>query len=90
MPMGVLNKRSISIHGHKTGIFVEPTFWLGLKEIAASKRMTISGLVEMIDRNRTDGNLSAVIRIFVLEHYRNLAENDCARHNCVRQRSQNG
>lgn len=71
--MGVLNKRSISIHGHKTGIFVENAFWTGLKEIAAAKKMTISGLVEAIDRDRTDKNLSSAIRLFVLEHYRTLA-----------------
>jgi len=71
--MGILNKRSISINGRKTGIFVESSFWNGLKDIAKAKKLTLSKLVEEIDRNQGLHNRSSSIRVFVLEYYRNAA-----------------
>jgi predicted DNA-binding ribbon-helix-helix protein len=68
--MGILNKRSISINGHKTGIFVEGPFWDGLKEIASVNKMTLSALVATIDNGRTARNLSSAIRVYVLDYYR--------------------
>jgi predicted DNA-binding ribbon-helix-helix protein len=67
--MGILNKRSISINGHKTGIFVENPFWDGLKEIASANKMTLSALVATIDNERTGRNLSSAIRVYVLNYY---------------------
>jgi predicted DNA-binding ribbon-helix-helix protein len=48
----------------------EDAFWLGLKEIAHSRRMTLSDLVGEIDAQRGHANLSSAIRLFVLEFYR--------------------
>ena len=42
----------------------------GLKDIAASRNMTLSELVASIDADRRQGNLSSAIRLFVLDHYR--------------------
>lgn len=63
-------KRSIAIAGHKTSISLEDAFWRGLKDIALSRRMTLSDLVGAIDAERQHGNLSSAIRLFVLDHYR--------------------
>jgi len=63
-------KRSIVIAGHKTSVSLEDAFWQGLKEIAQSRRMTLSDLVSTIDSDRQHGNLSSAIRLFVLDHYR--------------------
>jgi predicted DNA-binding ribbon-helix-helix protein len=63
-------KRSIVITGHKTSVSLEDAFWSGLKDIAASRNMTLSELVASIDADRRQGNLSSAIRLFVLEHYR--------------------
>lgn len=63
-------KRSVVIAGHKTSISLEDAFWKGLKEIALSRRTTLSDLVAAIDRQRKHGNLSSAIRLFVLDHYR--------------------
>ena len=65
-------KRSIVIAGHKTSVSLEDAFWRGLKEIAVARDMTLSDLVARIDSERRQGNLSSSIRLFVLEHYRNL------------------
>jgi predicted DNA-binding ribbon-helix-helix protein len=62
-------KRSIVIAGHKTSVSLEEAFWRGLKDIAVSRRMTLSDLVGAIDAERQHGNLSSAIRLFVLEHY---------------------
>ena len=67
-------KRSIVIAGHKTSVSLEDAFWRGLKEIALSRRVTLSDLVAAIDGERQLGNLSSAIRLFVLEHYRAHAE----------------
>ena len=64
-------KRSIVINGHKTSVSLEDAFWTGLKDIAASRNVTLSELVASIDTDRRQGNLSSAIRLFVLDHYRN-------------------
>jgi predicted DNA-binding ribbon-helix-helix protein len=63
-------KRSILIAGHRTSVSLEDAFWNGLKEIAGRRDMTLSDLVAAIDSARNHGNLSSVIRLFVLEFYR--------------------
>jgi len=67
-------KRSIVIAGHKTSVSLEDAFWEALKEIAGSRRLTLSDLVATIDSARTQGNLSSAIRLFVLDHYRGAAQ----------------
>lgn len=63
-------KRSIVITGHKTSVSLEDAFWSGLKDIAATRNLTLSELVASIDADRRQGNLSSAIRLFVLDHYR--------------------
>jgi predicted DNA-binding ribbon-helix-helix protein len=66
-------KRSIVIAGHKTSVSLEDAFWVGLKEIAGDRAVTLSDLVASIDTDRRHGNLSSAIRLFVLDHYRDRA-----------------
>ena len=63
-------KRSIVLAGHKTSISLEDAFWLGLKDIASSRRTTLTDLINSIDTDREQGNLSSAIRLFVLNHYK--------------------
>jgi predicted DNA-binding ribbon-helix-helix protein len=63
-------KRSIVIAGHKTSVSLEDAFWVGLKEIAAKRDLTLSDMVAAIDQDRRHGNLSSAIRLFVLDYYR--------------------
>jgi predicted DNA-binding ribbon-helix-helix protein len=63
-------KRSTVIAGHKTSVSLEEAFWQGVKDIATSRRVTLSDLVASIDTERQQGNLSSAIRLFVLDHYR--------------------
>ena len=63
-------KRSIVLAGHRTSVSMEDAFWQALKDIAASRGMTLSDLVCSIDTKREYGNLSSAVRLFVLDHYR--------------------
>lgn len=63
-------KRSIVIAGHKTSVSLEDAFWNGLKEIAHGDHITMSRMVDTIDKHREHGNLSSAIRLFVLDRVR--------------------
>jgi predicted DNA-binding ribbon-helix-helix protein len=67
-------KRSVLIGKHKTSISLEDEFWTGLKEIAASRQTTCSGLLSEINERREASNLSSAIRLFVLQHYQERAQ----------------
>ena len=69
-------KRSIVIAGRKTSISIEDAFWNSLREIAHRRKETLSQLIGSIDANRKAANLSSVIRVFVLEFYRNQFERE--------------
>jgi predicted DNA-binding ribbon-helix-helix protein len=62
-------KRSVVLAGHKTSVSLEDAFWQGLKDIATSRRTTLSDLISSIDIDREHGNLSSAVRLFVLSHY---------------------
>jgi predicted DNA-binding ribbon-helix-helix protein len=69
-------KRSIVIAGHKTSVSLEDAFWKGLKDVAIVRQITLSDLVASIDAERSHGNLSSAIRLFVLDHYRSNSNAD--------------
>jgi predicted DNA-binding ribbon-helix-helix protein len=66
-------KRSIVVAGHKTSVSLEEAFWTSMKEISASRSMTLSDLVSEIDKGRKQGNLSSAIRLYVLDYFRTRA-----------------
>ena len=51
--------------GHATSVSMEDEFWLELKKIAESEKLTVQQLVEKIDMER-ESNLSSALRVFVL------------------------
>jgi len=70
-------KRSIVIAGRYTSVSLEEPFWSALKEIARTRRATLSELVHFIDNTYNGGeasNLSSAIRLFVLDYYRQEAQ----------------
>jgi predicted DNA-binding ribbon-helix-helix protein len=66
-------KRSIKIDGHPTSVSLEDGFWDALNEIAASRNVPVSELVATINKDRQHANLTSVLRLFILDHYRVLA-----------------
>ena len=67
-------KRSIELNGHKTSVSLEDEFWLSLRQIATLKATALPALLQSIDVSRAGANLSSAIRVYVLNHYRNLAD----------------
>ena len=66
----MIAKRSIMINNHKTSVSLEDEFWNALKEIAQQRNQRLSALIALIDSERTTGNLSSALRLFVLDQYR--------------------
>ena len=63
-------KRSVMIENRYTSVSVEDEFWQALREIARSRRVTLSQLLGSIDTDRQFSNLSSAIRLFVLRFLR--------------------
>ena len=72
----VIIKRSIVLNGHKTSVSLENEFWEGLRQIADTQKSKVSALVQRIDRERTNRNLSSAIRIFVFNYFREKVANE--------------
>ena len=68
-----VGKRSVVVAGHKTSVSLEEAFWNGMKEISGERSITLSDLVGEIDTKRQQGNLSAAIRLFVLDYFKGRA-----------------
>ncbi len=68
-----MEKRSLTIAGHRTSIAIEPEFWAGLELIAASRGVTLPVLIGEIDETRQSPNLSSAVRVAVLAWYRQRA-----------------
>ena len=67
-------KRSLTIQGHRTSLSLEPEFWEALRQAARDDRITIAALVERIDTERQDRNLSSEIRVFILKRLQAAAQ----------------
>ncbi len=73
-------KRSFSIHGHRTSISLEAPFWDALKEAAQKEGLSLASLIAKIDDARRGGEsgLSTAVRIWILDYYRTRREADLA------------
>ena len=72
--MSALRKHSVTIAGHRTSLSLEEPFWQELKTLARAEGLSLAGLIERIDRERTardrPDNLSSALRVYVLERLR--------------------
>ncbi len=57
------------VGGHTTSVTLEDAFWVGLREIAIDRGVSLSDLVGDIDTRRTNSNLSSTLRLFVFDHF---------------------
>lgn len=63
-------KRSIVVAGTRTSISLEEEFWIGLREIAELRKISLSEIMGEIDRDRQRSNLSSATRVYVLRFFR--------------------
>ena len=66
-------KRSVVIAGQKTSVSLEDSFWAALKELAREQNVPLCDLITSVNAQRSVGNLSSTLRLFVLEHFRERA-----------------
>ena len=71
---GSVRPRTTKLGKLKTSFRLEDEFWTALKEIAFERGISINKLVTDINKRRRHANLSSMIRLYVLNHYRRLAE----------------
>ncbi len=64
-----MQKRSLSIAGHRTSIALEPEFWAGLEAMARDRELALGALIRQIDEGRQNPNLSSALRLAVLRFY---------------------
>jgi predicted DNA-binding ribbon-helix-helix protein len=62
----MIRKRSVTLQRHATSISLEDEFWAELQRMAGEAGLPLSGLIEAIDRGRSDANLSSALRLAVL------------------------
>jgi predicted DNA-binding ribbon-helix-helix protein len=65
--MAAVEKRSVTIRGHRTSFSLEQPFYDDLIAIAAERSLSLAALIAEIDESRTrDANLSSALRLYVL------------------------
>ncbi|WP_068314817.1 ribbon-helix-helix domain-containing protein [Polycladidibacter hongkongensis] len=67
--MSTLVKRSITLHGHRTSIALEPEFWQALDEMQKETGSSFAATIARIDDNRDpQAGLSSCIRVAILSY----------------------
>jgi predicted DNA-binding ribbon-helix-helix protein len=63
-----LEKRSVSLAGHRTSVALEPPFWAALEAAAERRGLTLAALIAEIDAARADPAipLASALRLFAL------------------------
>ncbi len=64
--MSGLKKRSVNLAGHATSVALEPEFWATLEALAASRSLTLAGLLADIDQGRGERPLASACRVAAL------------------------
>ena len=68
-------KHSLTLHGHRTSVSLEPDFWDALREMAQAEGRPLAALAAEIDAARApQTGLATAIRLHVLRHFRNKAQ----------------
>jgi predicted DNA-binding ribbon-helix-helix protein len=73
-----LEKRSLTLAGHRTSVSLEPEFWAALEQMAALRGISLSALVREIDAGRAGANLSSSLRLAALRWHRDQARKGSA------------
>ncbi|MEM9050271.1 MAG: ribbon-helix-helix domain-containing protein [Pseudomonadota bacterium] len=61
-------KRSLTLHGHRTSVTLEAPFWDVFRHIAAEEGVSVNRLASQIDDTRAAGTaLATAIRVHVLD-----------------------
>jgi len=72
-PPSTLAIRNVVVAGRRTSVRLEPLMWESLRDIARDRDMALNDLVTEIDRRRDTSSLTAAIRVYIVDFYRNAA-----------------
>lgn len=74
-------KHSLTLHGHRTSVSLESEFWDALREVAQAEGRSLAALAAEIDARRDPATgLATALRLHVLRHFRNKAEQSAPGH----------
>lgn len=63
-------KHSLTLHGHRTSVSLEPEFWQAFRDIAKARNIPLNALAAEVDAARgVDRGLASAIRVFVLKYH---------------------
>ena len=69
-----LVKRSLSLHGHRTSLALEPEFWDVVDEYTTAENRSLARVIAEIDDNRDpDDPLSSAVRVWALKQVQTAA-----------------
>ncbi len=71
-----LQKRSLSLSGHRTSVALERQFWLALEQAARAEDVALAALIARIDAERDPQHpLASALRLFALARAMNIISN---------------
>jgi len=59
-------KHSLTLHGHRTSVTLEPEFWAAFQAMAARRGISVNALAAEMDAGRGAVGLASTIRVAVL------------------------
>ena len=65
--------RNVVVGGHRTSVRLEPVMWDALQDIARARGLRLNDLVTEIGEQRRAASLTAAIRVYIVDFYRNAA-----------------
>lgn len=70
-----MKRYSVTLHGHRTSVSLEPEFWALLKQVAERNGLSLAALIQSIDDERLNADLrsglSSALRVYLLQHLQN-------------------
>jgi len=70
-----MKRYSVTLHGHRTSVSLEPEFWALLKQVAEQNKLSLTALIQIIDDERLNAELpsglSSALRVYLLQHLQN-------------------
>lgn len=62
-----MQKRSLTLSGHRTSLALEPEFWAALEAVAVRRGVSLPGLIGEVDATRPRARgLASAARVFAL------------------------
>ena len=66
---------SVTLHGHRTSVSLEPEFWALLKQAAEQEGLSLAALIQSVDDERMNAGLtsglSSALRVYLLLYLQN-------------------